>query len=272
MTYPPQKPHELHPSLKRVLCISAHPDDNEFSISGTIARWTRDGCTVVFCLVTSGSAGTNEHTPVNDGLVPLRERECWDSAKILGVKEIVFLRYQDGIVEPTLGLRRDLTRVIREHRPDVVICSDPTVRWYGHGYLNHPDHRAVASAALDAIFPSAETRFIFPELLAEGLEPHKVKEVFINGSQPPDTWVDIGDTLDRKVAALKAHKSQIGPGDWIDKGMQEWAEREGDGTGIKYSESYRRMVFWDEKIAESLDQKTGETDAVTELVQETVTH
>jgi LmbE family N-acetylglucosaminyl deacetylase len=272
MAYPAQKPHELHPSLTRVLCISAHPDDNEFGIAGTVARWAREGRTVVFCLVTSGSAGTNEHTPHNDGLVPLRERECWDAATLLGVKEIVFLRYQDGVVEPTLGLRRDLTRVIRQCKPDVVICGDPTVRWFGHGYLNHPDHRAAASAALDAIFPSSETRYIFPELLAEGLEPHKVKEVYINFGNPPDTWVDIGDTLDLKCAALKAHRSQLGPGEWIDKEMREWAEREGEGTGIKYSEAYRRMVFWDEKTAESLDQKTGETDAVTDLVQENVTH
>lgn len=272
MAYSPQKPFELHPSLRRILCISAHPDDNEFSISGSVARWTREGRAVVFCIVTSGSAGTNEHTPANDGLVPQRERECWDAAKILGVNEIIFLRYQDGVVEPTLALRRDLTRAIREHKPDVVICSDPTVRWYGHGYLNHPDHRAVASAALDAVFPSAETRFIFPELLAEGLEPHKVKEVLINGGKPPDAWVDIGETLLLKIASLKAHKSQIGPGDWLDKGMPEWAQGEGEGTGIQYTESYRRMVFWDEKEAEALDKQSGESENIPELAQETLTN
>ena len=242
----PQTPHELHPALQNILCIAAHPDDIEFSVAGSVAKWAREGRAVTFCLVTSGSSGTNEHTPHNHGLAPIREKECWDSGHILGAKEIIFLRYTDGIVEPTLGLRRDLTRVIRTVKPDLVTCNDPTVRWYGNGYLNHPDHRAVASAALDAIFPSAETRYIFPELLAEGLEPHKVKEVFIDYGNPPDVWIDVSQTLDVKIAALKAHVTQMGPGDWIDKRMREWTAEEGAGTGIAHAESFRRMVFWDE--------------------------
>ncbi len=270
MPYPPAKPHELHPSLKCILAIAAHPDDNEFGIAGTVAKWAREGRHVVFCLVTSGSAGTNEHTPSNDGLVPIRESESWAAARVLGVKDIVFLRYQDGVVEPTLALRRDLTRVIRQYKPDVVVCGDPTVRWYGHGYLNHPDHRAVGSAALDAIFPSAETRYIFPELLAEGLEPHKVKEVFITFGNQPDTWIDIAGTLDAKVAALRLHASQLGDGEWIDKEMREWAHSDGEGTGIEYTESYRRMIFWDEKAAQQLDEETGEAVDVPTVTQERV--
>ncbi len=152
-----RKPHSLSSEFTRVLCISAHPDDNEFSIAGSVARWAREGRDVVFCLVTTGGSGTNEHTPDNTGLIPIRERESWDAAKILGVKDIVFLGYQDGIVEPTIALRRDLTRVIRRVRPHVVVCGDPTMRWYGNQYLNHPDHRAVASAALDAS-PRASSR------------------------------------------------------------------------------------------------------------------
>ena len=239
----PRRPHALHPSLRKILCVSAHPDDNEFTIAGSVAAWTRDGRDVVFCLVTSGGAGTNEHTPLSDGLVPLRERECWEAARILGVKDVVFLRYQDGVVEPTLGLRRDLTRVIRRHKPDVVVCGDPTVRWYGNEYLNHPDHRAVGSAALDAVFPSAETRSIFPELLAEDLEPHKVREVLLSGANSPDTWIDISDTLELKCAALKAHVSQVGSGPWVDTLLREWAARAGKRAGIPYAEAYRRMVL-----------------------------
>lgn len=236
--------HTLHPSLRKILCISAHPDDNEFVIGGSVARWTREGREVVFCLVTSGGAGTNEHTPHNDGLVPLRERESREAARILGVKDIVFLGYEDGVVEPTLGLRRDLTRVIRRCQPDVVVCGDPTVRWYGSEYLNHPDHRAVGSAAVDAVFPSAETRSIFPELLAEDLEPHKVREVWLSGAIPADTWIDIGDTLEVKGAALRAHVSQVGAGDWVDKLLREWAARAGKRAGIPCAESYRRIVLW----------------------------
>jgi LmbE family N-acetylglucosaminyl deacetylase len=239
----PREPYAMAEALRRILCISAHPDDNEFTIAGSVARWAREGREVVFCLVSTGGAGTNDHTPVNDGLVPIRERESWDAAKILGVRDLVFLGYQDGVIEPTLALRRDLARVIRRVRPDVVVCGDPTMRWYGNEYLNHPDHRAVASAALDAVFPSAESRYIFPELLAEGLEPHKVKEVLISGAVPADTWVDIGDTLEVKCAALKAHVSQIGPGEWVEALLRGWAAETGKAAGLAHAESYRRMLL-----------------------------
>jgi LmbE family N-acetylglucosaminyl deacetylase len=238
-----QRSHALHRSLQKILCISAHPDDNEFTIAGSVAKWAREGRDVVFCLVTSGGAGTNDHTPGSDGLGPVRERECWDAARILGVKDIAFLRYQDGVLEPTLGLRRDLTRVIRRYKPDVIVSGDPTVRWYGNEYLNHPDHRAVASATLDAVFPSAETRGIFPELLTEGLEPHKVREVLISAALPPDTWIDIGDAFDLKCAALRAHVSQVGGGEWVDQLLREWGGRIGKPAGLACAEAYRRMVL-----------------------------
>jgi LmbE family N-acetylglucosaminyl deacetylase len=229
--------------MRAILCISAHPDDNEFIIGGSVARWAREGREVTFCLATNGAAGTNEYTPSSDGLAPIRDRETRAAAAILGVKDVVFLGYQDGVVEPTLALRRDLTRVIRRVRPDVLLCSDPTIRWYGNEYLNHPDHRAVASAALDAAFPSAETRSIFPELLAEGLEPHKVKQVLISGSIPPDTWVDIAETIDVKIAALKAHASQVGPGDWVEPLLRGWGQEAGKPAGLACAETYRKMVF-----------------------------
>ena len=229
--------------MRKILCIAAHPDDNEFTVAGSVAKWTSEGREVTFCLVTTGGAGTNEHTPSSEGLIPIRERESREAARILGVKDVVFLGYQDGIVEPTIGLRRDPTRVIRRHRPDVVVCGDPTKRWYGNEYLNHPDHRAVASAALDAVFPSAETRAIFPELLTEGLDAHKVKEVWITGAMPPDAWIDIGDTLETKCASLKAHVSQVGPGEWVDDLLRGWAARDGKRAGVKYAEAFRRMVL-----------------------------
>jgi len=236
--------HDLNQNFLTILCVAAHPDDIEFTIAGSVARWTREGRNVLFCLVTTGGAGTNEYTPSGDGLVPTRERELHEAARILGVKDVVLLGYPDGVVEPTLGLRRDLTRVIRRVRPDVVVCSDPTVRYYGNQYLNHPDHRAVGSAALDAVFPSAETRGIFPELLTEGLAPHKVKEVLISGAVPPDTWIDIGDTLETKCAALKAHATQVGEGEWVEPMLREWAARDAKRSGVAHTEAYRRMVLW----------------------------
>ena len=235
--------HELGGALRRILCISAHPDDNEFTIGGSVARWAREGRHVTFCLVTTGGAGVNEHTPSSDGLIPIRERETHAAARILGVKDVVFLGYVDGMLEPTLAMRRDLTRVIRRVRPDVVVCSDPTVRFYGNEYMNHPDHRAVASAALDAVFPSSETSAIFPELLAEGLKAHKVKQVFIAGALDPDVFVDIGATLATKCRALKAHRSQVGKGEWVDQLLKGWALRDGKRGGLRYAEAFKRMVL-----------------------------
>jgi LmbE family N-acetylglucosaminyl deacetylase len=239
-----ERPYAMSESFRSILCIAAHPDDIEFTIAGSVARWTREGRRVAFCLVTTGGAGTNEHTPSGDGLVPTRERELHEAARILGVNDVALLGYQDGVVEPTLGLRHDLTRVIRREKPDVVVCSDPTVRYYGNEYMNHPDHRAVASAALDAVFPSAETRGIFVDLLTEGLEPHKVKEVLISGAVPPDTWVDITDTFEAKCAALRAHVSQVGKGEWVEPLLREWAERDGKSVGVTHAEAYRRMILW----------------------------
>jgi LmbE family N-acetylglucosaminyl deacetylase len=235
--------HELGASLRRILCISAHPDDNEFTIGGSVARWAREGRDVAFCLVTTGGAGVNEHTPSSEGLVPIRDRETRAAARILGVKDVIQLGYPDGTLEPTLDLRRDLTRVIRRWRPDIVVCGDPTVRWYESDYLNHPDHRAAASAALDAAFPSSETSAIFPELLTEGLRPHKVRQVFISGSLRPDTFVDISGTLRLKCRALKAHRSQVGKGEWVDQLLTSWALRDGQRGGLRHAEAFTRMVL-----------------------------
>jgi LmbE family N-acetylglucosaminyl deacetylase len=235
--------HTLGASLRRILCIAAHPDDNEFTVAGSVARWAREGREVAFCLATTGGAGVNEHTPSNEGLIPIRERETRAAARILGVREVILLGHVDGTLEPTLALRRDLTRVIRRLRPDIVVCGDPTVRYYGHEYLNHPDHRAVASAALDAVFPSAETSAIFPELLAEGLPPYKVKQVFISGALEPDAFVDIARTLAVKCRALKAHRSQVGKGEWVDQLLKAWAVRDGKRGGLRLAEAFRRMVL-----------------------------
>jgi LmbE family N-acetylglucosaminyl deacetylase len=190
-----------------VLSIHAHPDDQEFTVGGTLAKWAAAGSTVITVCITSGGAGSNEYTPAGmtrEALVPIREEEQRNACRVLGISEVIFLGYEDGLLEPSLALRRDLTRIVRRHRPDAVICGDPTVRFYGQSYLNHPDHRAAADVTLDAVFPSAETRLIFPELLAEGLEPHKVSAVFIHGSDHPDTFIDISTVLDVKLAALKS--------------------------------------------------------------------
>jgi LmbE family N-acetylglucosaminyl deacetylase len=227
----------------RVMSIHAHPDDQEFTVAGTLAKWARTGSEIVTVCITSGGAGSNASTPpdmTRETLVPIREEEQKRACAVLGLREPIFLGYEDGMLEPSLALRRDLTRLIRRHCPDALVCGDPTVRFYWNRYMNHPDHRVAADVALDAAFPSAETRFIFPELLAEGLAPHKVKQVFLHGSERPDTFVDIADVLDMKLAALKEHRSQMG--DWDPTGMiTGWARQQGARRGLLAAEAFRLL-------------------------------
>jgi LmbE family N-acetylglucosaminyl deacetylase len=233
------------PAPTCVLSIHAHPDDQEFTVAGTLAKWARTGTRVVTVCITSGGAGSNQSTPpdmTREALTAVREAEQRAACRVLGVAEVVFLGYEDGLLEPSLALRRDLTRLIRRYRPDAVVCGDPTVRYYGATYLNHPDHRAAADAALDAVFPSAGTRFIFPELLAEGLPPHHVPAVFIHGSTRPDTFIDITDVLDVKVAALREHRSQMGDWDPTDM-LTRWAREQGRRRGLRAAEAFRRMTL-----------------------------
>ncbi len=227
----------------RVLSIHAHPDDQEFTVGGTLAKWARAGSSIVTVCITSGNAGSNEHTPphmTREALAPIREAEQREACRVLGITDVIFLGFEDGMLEPSIRLRRELTRILRRYRPDAVVCGDPTVRFYGATYLNHPDHRVAADVTLDAVFPSAETRLIFPELLDEGLEPHKVQAVFIHGSDHPDTFVDIAPVLDVKLAALKQHRTQLG--DWDPTEMiTAWARQQGARRRLAAAESFRLM-------------------------------
>jgi LmbE family N-acetylglucosaminyl deacetylase len=230
-----------------VLSIHAHPDDQEFTVAGTLAKWARAGSQVVTVCITSGDAGSNAGTPAEmtrERLRGIREEEQRRACQVLGIADVVFMGYTDGALEPSIALRRDLTRVIRRYRPDAVVCGDPTVRFYGARYMNHPDHRVAADVALDATFPSAETRFIFPELLDEGLEPHHVREVYLHGAERPDTVIDIADVLDVKIAALREHRSQMN--EWDPAPMlRSWARRDGSRRGLRAAEAFRRMVLDD---------------------------
>jgi LmbE family N-acetylglucosaminyl deacetylase len=230
---------------RRVLSIHAHPDDQEFTVGGTLAKWARAGSAITTVCITSGGGGSNAATPLTmtrETLVPIREEEQRQACKALGVGEVLFLGYEDGVLEPSIGLRRELTRVIRRYRPDAIVCGDPTVRFYGTSYLNHPDHRAAADATLDAVFPSAETRLIFPELLTERLEPHHVSTVFVFTPVEPDTFIDIGPVLDVKLAALREHRSQMGEWDPTEM-ISGWARQQGAGCGLQAAEAFRRMVL-----------------------------
>ena len=194
---------------QQVLVVLAHPDDPEYFCGGTVARWAAEGADLTYCLVTSGDKGADTAEVDGQELARLRQEEQRAAAKVLGVRTVVFLGRPDGMLEPDLDLRRDIARAIRRFRPDIVITCDPTTL-FSHGKgINHPDHRAVGLATLDAIYPAAGSALFFPELLDEGLSPHKVLRVYLAGSQSPDTTIDVSLYLERKLEALRCHRSQI---------------------------------------------------------------
>jgi LmbE family N-acetylglucosaminyl deacetylase len=195
----------------RALAILAHPDDAEFLAGGTIATWIAAGWEVAYLLCTRGDGGTDDPAITTEQLAALRQAEQQQAAALLGVTSVEFLDYPDGQLQHTLDLRRQLTRAIRRHRPDRLLCFDPQTHWFPD-YVNHPDHYTSGEAALAAAFPTARERLAFPELLAEGLGPHKVMEIWLVGSLQPNHWVDISATLERKIAAMLAHASQVGDG------------------------------------------------------------
>jgi len=231
------------------MSILAHPDDQEFTIAGTLARWVQQGCQVISVIVTSGDAGSNEPSRGADYkpiLAHLREDEQIAANLILGIRETAFLHYPDGDLQATLGLRKDLTRLIRQYKPDLVVTGDPTRFFHGSDYVNHPDHRAAAEAAVYATFPSAGTRLIFTDLLDEGYEPHNVKKLYLQGAEKPDVWVDTTGTLDLKIAALKKHASQLGDWDPAER-MRDWAAETGKEKGLKAAEAFKVMTLVEDK-------------------------
>lgn len=241
---------------QRAMSIHAHPDDQEFSVGGTLAKWAKAGCEIISVVITSGDSGSND--PVKDGtykqpLAELREQEQLAANDVLGVRETVFLRYPDGELEPTIQLRKDLARLIRQYKPDTVTAGNPEAWFYGDEYVNHPDHRAAAQAACEAVFPSAGSRLMFVDLLAAGYEPHDVKRLYIHGSEKSNTWVDITDTMDLKIKALQQHLSQINP-DEVGKWMMEWAEQEAKDKDMKYAESYKVMILKRDEEQKSEDK------------------
>jgi LmbE family N-acetylglucosaminyl deacetylase len=216
--------------VSRVLVVAAHPDDVDFGAGATVASWTKAGIEVAYCICTSGDAGGFDDTPRAE-MGPLREAEQLAAAAALGVQDVRFLRYADGRLVPSIGLRRDISREIRRFRPERVLAQSPEIAWNRIG-ASHPDHRAAGEATLAAVYPDARNPFAHPELLAdEGLEPWSVGEMWIMGA--PDERishaVDVTDTFDRKVAALREHRSQTAHvadlEAWIQKWSQAWAER-----------------------------------------------
>jgi LmbE family N-acetylglucosaminyl deacetylase len=218
--------------IGRILVIVAHPDDVDFGAAGTIAGWTDAGLEVSYCIATNGDAGGSDPSVSRADMAVIRQAEQTAAAKQVGVHDLHFLGYPDGRVEPTIGLRRDLARVIRLLRPDRVVCQSPERNYVRMG-VSHPDHRAVGTSALDAVYPDARNPFAFPELLAEeNLEPWTVREVWIAGGPAPNHYVDITGTFRRKIAALRSHVTQIKDPDGLEDMLRGWLSRSAEQAGL----------------------------------------
>jgi LmbE family N-acetylglucosaminyl deacetylase len=240
----PDKSPDSWESPQKILIALAHPDDPEFFCGATTARWVRAGHCVTYCIITCGDKGTKNLSVSSDELCSIRQKEQRSAAKVLGVKEVEFLNYPDGYLVADINLRRDITRVIRAIRPDVLVTCDPQTLFTANGGLNHPDHRAAGQATLDAVFPAARDHLNFPELWKdENLEPHIVREVWVCGTLVPDVTLDVTETWEIKIQALFEHKSQIGEPEKLAERIRN--RRTADSTPEKprYEEKFRRLIL-----------------------------
>lgn len=226
----------------QVMVITPHPDDAEYGVAGTAARWTREGKGVIYVVCTNGDKGTNDANMKPEILVRIREQEQLAAAKLLGVREVIFLHYPDQALEDTPEFRKEIVRLIRIYKPETVVTPDPYRR-----YVWHRDHRITGQITLDAVFPYARDFLAYPDLLEQGLQPHKVKEVWLWGSEEPNYRSNITDTFDIKIAALRCHKSQVG--DKSSPELEEWlrerAKTMAEGEDFELAEAFHRVrILW----------------------------
>jgi LmbE family N-acetylglucosaminyl deacetylase len=231
------------PDVGRILVVTAHPDDVDFGAAGSVATWTTAGIDVAYCIVTDGDAGGAEYGVPRADMAALRHEEQTTAAKKVGVSEIHWLGHRDGRVEATLALRRDITRVIRAFRPDRVVTQSPE-RNFQRIYASHPDHLATGEAALCAVYPDSRNAWAHEELLAEGYEPHVVREVWLMTGAAPNRFVDITDVIDRKVDALMSHRSQLPDPDATAEMLRNWGRMQAAAAGFaddRYAEAFQAI-------------------------------
>ena len=225
---------ETHESRPRMMVIFAHPDDAEFICSGTVARFVESGYRAHYVLATSGDKGSDDKTATREQLAATREAEQLEAARVLGVEEVTFLRHADGEVEVNIPFRRELALAIRRGRPDVVLTFDPWQR-----YQIHPDHRAVGQTALDAV-AAARDHMYYPEQFAEGVSEHRVHNVYFFATDQPNYYVDISSTIDKKIAAIRAHTSQIRT-EGLEERIRAGARAAGQQIGVEYAEAFHYL-------------------------------
>ncbi|HWF56761.1 MAG TPA: PIG-L deacetylase family protein [Candidatus Dormibacteraeota bacterium] len=237
-------PDTENDAAQRILIVVAHPDDCDFGCAGSTARWTSEGRAVSYCIVTDGDAGGSDRSATRAEVAQLRRREQTAAAAVVGVTDIAFLGYPDGRLQPTIELRRDITRVIRQRRPDRVVTQSPE-RNYQRVFASHPDHLAAGEAALCAVYPDSRNPFAHMELLEqEGLEPHTVAEVYLMAMAQGDTVVDITETVDRKLEALSRHASQYDNWEELAERIRGWARLNAETNGLgegRSAESFLRV-------------------------------
>jgi len=224
-----------------VLVVTPHPDDVEARMSGTVALWTHEGKEVIYVVCTNGDKGTNDPNIKPEELAQIREQEQLAAAEILGVREVIFLRHPDQGLEDTPEFRKEIVRLIRTYKPNTVAAVDS----YGK-YLDHRDHRIALRVTLDAVYPYAGGTHSYPDLLEAGLQPHRVKEVLICGPLEPNYHIDISDTLDVKIAAVRCHRSQVGDGVRASEWMRRWAISSAEGQDYEFAEAFHRVeICWE---------------------------
>lgn len=224
------------------LVIVPHCDDVDYYCGGTIAAWAAEGKRIVLAVLTDGSKGTLDPHADPAAVAATRQAEQRRAAAVLGIDEVEFLTFPEGLIENTPGARCEVVRLIRRHRPETVITLDPRADAIPPGGINHPDHRNAGRVVLDAIYPAAHLPTFFPELLAEGLEPHHAAEVLLAATEAPSDYVDIAATLDRKIEALRQHQSQFGDGEGVAAEARLIAEWNGERAGLSAAEPFRRIV------------------------------
>ena len=226
------------------LAVYAHPDDPEISAGGTLARWAAAGADIWVLITTQGEKGSQDPEADLDQLAATRLDEMRRAAKVLGLAGTFHLEHHDGELPDDRDLRREIARRVRELRPEVVLCPDPTAVFFGDSYFNHRDHRITGLAALDAVAPAAGNPHYFPEHLSEGLDVHHARAMYLTGTLEPNCSIDITDTLERKIDALFCHASQlIETGEWFREFLRTSAEQAGRAAGVRYAEEFRRLSF-----------------------------
>lgn len=229
---------------ERVLVVVAHPDDADFGVAGTISRWVRAGTVARMVCCTSGDAGADDARTDPLDLARRREAEQRAAAAVVGYEAVDFLHRPDGALENDLALREHLVRIIRQFRPDAVMCMDPTVIVHESGFIQHVDHRNAALAAVDAVYPAARNAMAFPHLVTEeDLEPHSADIVYLFFTDRPNVWVDVSDTIDVKLAALREHVSQLRKPAELEERLRAWAREDGARIGTAAAESFRRLTL-----------------------------